>query len=152
MQVQALPYHWLICLDILLHLQLFFTLFLKPENIARLNEDMIVIKTISQKTVISSISDKIMPLTNNVIIKLNEITTMIEDKSNLREQEIEEIKSIFRDILKSGERYDVDDIESWFENEGSWSNKASRIRVINLSHYIQDKYEQTARLKILPDD
>jgi len=113
---------------------------------------MVVIKTISQNTVISCKSDKIMPLTNNVIIKLNEITTMIEDKNNLKEQEIEEIKSIFRDILKGGERYDVDDIESWFENEGSWSNKASRIRVINLSHYIQDKYEQTARLRIITED
>src|SRR3989338_6097746 len=152
MQVQALPFHWLIDLGILLHLQPFFVLFLKPENTARLKEDRIVIKTIFQKTVISSKSDKIMPLTNNVIIKLNEITTVVEDKSNLKEQEIEEIKSIFRDILKSGERYDVDDIESWFENEGSWSNKASRIRVINLSHYIQAKYEQTARLKIISDD
>lgn len=93
-----------------------------------------------------------MPLTNNVIIKLNEITTMIEDKNNLTDQEIEEIKLIFKTILKSGERYDVDDIESWFENEGSWSNKQTRIRVINLSHYIQDKYEQTARLKIISDD
>lgn len=93
-----------------------------------------------------------MPLTNNVIIKLNEITTFVENKSNLKESEIEEIKSIFKEILKSGERYDVDDIESWFENEGSWSNKASRIRVINLSHYIQDKYEQTAKLKIISDD
>jgi len=77
---------------------------------------------------------------------------MIEDKSNLKEREIEDIKSIFRDILKSDERYDVDDIESWFENEGSWSNKASRIRVINLSHYIQDKYEQSVRLKIISDN
>jgi len=93
-----------------------------------------------------------MPLTNNVIIKLNEITTIIEDKNKLTEKEIEEIKSIFRDILNSGERYDVDDIESWLENEGSWSNKASRIRVINLSHYIQDKYEQTTRLRIISDD
>lgn len=93
-----------------------------------------------------------MPLTNNVIIKLNEITTIIEDKNKLTEKEIEEIKSIFRAILNSGERYDVDDIESWLENEGSWSNKASRIRVINLSHYIQDKYEQTARLRIISDD
>src|SRR3990167_10084527 len=104
MQVRALPFRRLICLDILLHLQLFFVLFLKPENIARLKEDMIVIKTISQKTVISYTTDKIMPLTNNVIMKLNEITTIVEDKSNLKEQEIEEIKSIFKDILKSGER------------------------------------------------
>ncbi|MFM9874905.1 MAG: hypothetical protein ACKVN8_00805 [Nitrosarchaeum sp.] len=93
-----------------------------------------------------------MPLTNNVIIKLNEITTLIEDKSNLNEQEISEIKLIFREILKNGERYDVDEIESWLENEGSWTNKISRVRVINLSHYIQDKYEQTSRLKIMPDD
>ncbi|MBA0908300.1 MAG: hypothetical protein ITD33_05305 [Nitrosarchaeum sp.] len=93
-----------------------------------------------------------MPLTNNVIIKLNEITTLIEDKSNLNEQEISEIKLIFREILKNGERYDVDEIESWLENEGSWTNKITRVRVINLSHYIQDKYEQTSRLKIMPDD
>lgn len=93
-----------------------------------------------------------MPLTNNVIIKLNEITSIIEDKSNLKEQEIEEIKSIFKEILKNGERYDVDDIESWFENEGTWTNKAARTRVINLSHYVQDKYEQTARLRIISDE
>lgn len=93
-----------------------------------------------------------MPLTNNVIIKLNEITTLVEDKTNLTEKEIEEVKTIFRDILKSGERYDVDDIESWLENEGSWTNKATRIRVINLSHYIQDKHEQTAQLRIISDD
>ena len=85
-----------------------------------------------------------MPLTNNVIIKLNEITTLIEDKNNLKEQEIKEIKEIFKEILDSGERYDVDDIESWFENEGTWANKASRIRITNLSHYVQDKFEQTA--------
>ncbi|EPA05373.1 hypothetical protein [Candidatus Nitrosarchaeum limnium] len=92
-----------------------------------------------------------MPLTNNVIIKLNEITTVVEDKNKLKEEEIEIIKSIFKEILDKGERYDVDDIESWFENEGSWQNKNSRIRVINLSHYIQDKHEQTARLKIIQD-
>jgi hypothetical protein len=93
-----------------------------------------------------------MPLTNNVIIKLNEITTLVEDKNNLKEQDIEEIKLIFKTILKNGERYDVDDIESWFENEGSWTNKQTRVRVINLSHYVQDKFEQTARLKIISDD
>ena len=93
-----------------------------------------------------------MPLTNNVIIKLNEITTMIENKNNLKDEEVKEIKSIFKNILESGERYDVDDIESWFENEGTWTNKASRVRITNLSHYVQDKFEQTARLKIISDD
>lgn len=77
---------------------------------------------------------------------------MIQDKNNLKEDEVGEIKKIFNNILESGERYDVDDIESWFENEGTWSSKASRIRITNLSHYVQDKFEQTARLKILSNE
>ncbi len=93
-----------------------------------------------------------MPLTNNTIIKLNEITTIVVDKSKLSESEIDEIKSIFKAIVESGERYDVDEIEFWFENEGSWKNKESRIRIINLSNYIQDKYQQTAHLRIISDD
>lgn len=93
-----------------------------------------------------------MPLTNNVIIKLNEITTIVEDKNNLKESEIVEIKTIFNTIIKDGERYDLDDIESWFENEGSWKNKATKIRVTNLAHYIQNKSQQTLKLKIISDD
>ena len=93
-----------------------------------------------------------MPLTNNIIIKLNEITTIVEDKNNLQESEIEEIKTIFKTIIKDGERYDLDDIESWFENEGSWTNKASKIRVTNLAHYVQNKFQQTLKLKIIADD
>ncbi len=93
-----------------------------------------------------------MPLTNNVIIKLNEITTLVEDKSKLSESEVVEIKSIFKTIVESGERYDIDEIEFWFENEGSWTTRKSRIRIVNLSSYIQDKYQQTAHLRIISDD
>ena len=39
-----------------------------------------------------------MPLTNNVIMKLNEITTLVQDKNNLKEYEIEEIKTIFKEL------------------------------------------------------
>ncbi len=93
-----------------------------------------------------------MPLTNNVIIKLNEITTLVEDKSKLSESDIDEIKSIFKTIVEGGERFNVDEIEFWFENEGSWKSKESRIRITNLSNYIQDKYQQTAHLRIISDD
>ncbi len=97
-------------------------------------------------------SKKNMPLTNNVILKLNEITTLIEDKNNLKESEIEEIKTIFKTIIEDGERYDLDDIESWFKNEGSWKNKAYRIRVTNLANYVQNKFQETLKLKIISDD
>jgi hypothetical protein len=93
-----------------------------------------------------------MPLTNTVIIKLNEITTMIEDKTQLSELEVEEIKSIFKALIQNGERYDVDEIEFWFQNEGSWTKKESRIRIVNISSYVQDKFQQTAHLKIISDD
>ena len=93
-----------------------------------------------------------MPLTNNVIIKLNEITTLIEDKSKLSESEVDEIKSIFKELVKSGERYDVDEIEFWFKNEGSWKTREPIIRIANLSNYVQDKHQQTAHLRIMSDD
>lgn len=93
-----------------------------------------------------------MPLTNNVIIKLNEITTMIENKDNLSESDVDEIKSIFKNLVENNERYDVDEIEFWFENEGSWKVKESKVRIVNLSNYIQDKYQQTAHLRVISDD
>ncbi|PJC49789.1 MAG: hypothetical protein CO032_08180 [Nitrosopumilales archaeon CG_4_9_14_0_2_um_filter_34_16] len=93
-----------------------------------------------------------MPLTNNVIIKLNEITTMVENKSKLSESEINEIKIIFKSLVEKNERYDLDEIEFWFENEGSWTIKEPRIRIVNLANYIQDKYQQTAHLRIISDD
>ena len=93
-----------------------------------------------------------MPLTNSVIIKLNEITTIVENKSKLSESEIDEIKLIFKTLVESGERYDVDELEFWFENEGSWLVKEPRIRIVNLANYIQDKYQQTAHLRIISND
>ena len=80
------------------------------------------------------------------------MTTLVEDKSKLSESEIDEIKSIFKILVEGGERYNVDEIEFWFENEGSWKNKETRVRIANLSNYIQDKYQQTAHLRIIPDD
>ena len=77
---------------------------------------------------------------------------MIEDKNNLKESEIEEIKKIFKNIIESGERYDLDDIESWLDNEGSWKNKASKVRITNLASYVQNKFQQTLKLNIISDD
>ena len=93
-----------------------------------------------------------MPLTNDVIIRLNEITTIVEDKSNVKNSEIEQIKNIFRDILKSDQDYNTEEIESWFENEGSWKNKDARVRITNLSHYVQSKHEQTAKFRIVTNN
>ena len=56
-------------------------------------------------------------------MRLNEITSMVEDKSRLTLENESFIKEIFKKINENGERYDVDEIESWFENEGSWKNK-----------------------------
>ena len=48
--------------------------------------------------------------------------------------------------------YDVDEIESWFENEGTWNNKDVRMRITNISHYIQTKHEQTNKFRMMPSD
>ena len=93
-----------------------------------------------------------MPLSNNVIIKLNEITALVEDKNQIQESEIEEIKTIFQNLIVNGERFDLDEIEFWFENEGTWTSKASRVRITNLAHYVQNKSQQTLKLNIISDD
>ena len=77
---------------------------------------------------------------------------MVEDKSKLTEHEVDEIKIIFKELVQKNERYDLDEIEFWFENEGSWKTKEPRVRITNLANYVQDKYQQTAHLRIISDD
>jgi hypothetical protein len=55
---------------------------------------------------------KVMPLTNNVIIQLNEITTMVTDKNSLKPEDESFIKGVFTKMLERGERYNVEEIES----------------------------------------
>ncbi len=93
-----------------------------------------------------------MPLTNPVIIRLNEITVIVEDKSSPTKDELDLIRSAFEVILRDGHDYNVDEIESWFEHEGSWHDRAVRTRITNLAHYVQSKHEQTSRLKMASDD
>jgi hypothetical protein len=94
-----------------------------------------------------------MPLTNPVIISLNEITANVQNKKALSPQDEIFIKDTFSKILNSGQRYDVDEIESWFDNEGSWTHKPTIIRITNMSHYVQSRFEQAPKkLKMLSDD
>ena len=93
-----------------------------------------------------------MPLLNSAIQKLNDITTIIKNKNKLSSDDEVIIKEIFNDINKKGDPYDADEIESWFENEGSWNDKSVRNRITNISHYIQTKHEQTNKFRMMSDD
>ena len=122
-------------------IQLFFGQSLMPENTAYFLNQYILNKTTNR-----------MPLLNTTIIKLNEITTRIKDKNQLTPDDEIIIKQIFKEINENGETYDVDEIESWFENEGSWNNKLVRNRITNISHYQQTKYEQNTKFRMISDD
>lgn len=69
---------------------------------------------------------------------------MVPDHTKLDEVQIAKIKHKFQEILDGGAYYDIDEIESWFLNEGSWSNKTVRTRIVNLAHYTQSRHEQKA--------
>ena len=92
-----------------------------------------------------------MPLLNTTIMRLNEITMVIKNKNQLSSDDESAIKQTFREINENGENYDVDEIESWFENEGSWNVKEVRSRIVNISHYAQSKFEQTNKFRIVDD-
>ncbi len=93
-----------------------------------------------------------MPLANDVIIRLNEITALVRDGGGIGDAEVARIKGIFGEILDAGLDYNVDEVESWLANEGSWKDGAARARVTNLSHYVQSRREQASRLKVMRDD
>ena len=88
-----------------------------------------------------------MPLLNSTILRLNEITTSVQNKNSLSDSDETEIKQIFKEINENGEVYNVDEIEAWFKNEGSWGNKLVRNRITNISHY-----EQTKKFRMISDD
>ena len=92
-----------------------------------------------------------MPLLNSTIMRLNEITTLVEDKTNLTSENESLIKQIFKEINEKGERYDVDEIESWFENEGSWNVKDVKTRIVKITDYAQSRFEQTNKFRIVDD-
>ena len=95
---------------------------------------------------------EIVPLSNNTIIRLNEITTQVYDKKSLTDKDEDLIRDVFLRTLESGEYYDVDEIESWFENEGSWKYKPTIVRITNISHYVQARFEQGGKkLRIISD-
>jgi len=76
---------------------------------------------------------------------LNEITSQATNKKNLTDDDERLIKDIFNKMLKNGENYDVEEIQSWFENEGSWNHKPTIIRVTNISHYVQTRFWQNPK-------
>lgn len=94
-----------------------------------------------------------MPLSVSVITSLNEITKQVTGKEDLSDTDAEMIKQVFYKILSGGNRYDVDEIESWFENESGLSHKQTIIRITNMSHYVQSRFEQSPKkFKILSND
>lgn len=93
-----------------------------------------------------------MPLANDTIIRLNEITTSVSNKKHLSQDDEDMIKNIFKSIVESGGRYDVYEIESWFALEGSWKDKSVVDRIVNIAHYQQTKYEEKNKLKFVSDD
>ena len=92
-----------------------------------------------------------MPLLNTTIMRLNEITTRIKNKNHLSSDDESFIKQTFAEINQNGETYDIDEIESWFENEGSWNVKDVKTRIVNISHYAQSRFEQTNKFRIVDD-
>jgi len=92
-----------------------------------------------------------MPLTNNIIIRLNEITTSVSNKKYLKPEDEKMIIEIFKTILESGDTYGIDEIESWFALEGSWNIKSTVDRIINIAHYQQSKHDANNKLKFISE-
>ncbi|MDI1495787.1 MAG: hypothetical protein K8823_1095 [Cenarchaeum symbiont of Oopsacas minuta] len=99
----------------------------------------------------TDIEINLMPLDNYTIEKLNEMTTMIQDKSKLDESNIKYVKTVFSNIMNNDSCYDTLEIDSWLKGEGSWKNPAIRNRIVNLAHYVQSCHEQSDKFRMIKD-
>lgn len=90
-------------------------------------------------------------LSDQVIQRLNEITLIVETKNKLNDSDIAQIKNMFYEILRKGKNYDVEEIESCLSEIKNWKNNNLIIRITNLAHYVQDKFEQTSKFRIIKE-
>ncbi|MGQ0771413.1 MAG: hypothetical protein ACT4NT_01375 [Nitrososphaerota archaeon] len=86
-----------------------------------------------------------MPLSSHIILYLNQITSQVQNKNTLSEKDEQMIKDIFSKMLQSGQRYDVEEIEAWFENHGGWTHRPTVVRIANMSHYVQSRFDQNPK-------
>lgn len=92
-----------------------------------------------------------MPLTNNAIVRLNEITSFVKNKKRLGTEDESMIKDVFKNMVESGDYFGLDEIESWFVLEGSWKEKSVIDRIVNIAHYQKTKHEEKNKLKFVQD-
>ncbi|HET8720327.1 MAG TPA: hypothetical protein VFM64_04975 [Candidatus Nitrosotenuis sp.] len=94
-----------------------------------------------------------MPLSKDALLKLQEMSEKIPDKNRLSNDDESLIKNTFSELLEKGHSYDVEDIESWLDYDESWSNKATKIRITNMSHYVQQRYwQKPKKLHMVSDE
>lgn len=84
-------------------------------------------------------------MTNDAIIWLNEVTVAITDKNHLDAADVRIITDVLGKILKKDGHYDADEIESWFENEGSWTSRAVRRQIRDIARSVQDARGRESR-------
>ena len=93
-----------------------------------------------------SSKDELIDAQKQVIGILFEVIKRLQANNDLDEEYFQIISKEDKNDIR------IDEIEFWFENEGSWTTREPRIRITNLANYVQDKYQQTAHLRIISDD
>ena len=94
-----------------------------------------------------------MSLSKDVLLKLQEMGEKISDKSKLSADDELLIKNTFSELLEKGHSYNVEDIESWLDYDESWNNKTTKIRITNMSHYVQQRHwQRPKKIHIISDE
>jgi uncharacterized protein (UPF0128 family) len=93
-----------------------------------------------------------MPLSSNVLSGLDTIVSHLQGQETLTEEDERQVKEMFLKILEQGEWYDVGEIDEWLSNNTRLQQKTA-IRITNISHYIQTRFQQRPlKLKVLADE
>ncbi len=74
----------------------------------------------------------------------------ITGETQLKPEDEELIKGIFKKILSNGDNYNLSEIEIWLNTVTQTPSVGERI--MNIAHYQKTKHDASNRLKMMPDD
>lgn len=84
------------------------------------------------------------------IFRLNQVQSKVAGGMPLDAEAESLVKETFRNILESGDTYDVKDVENWLV-KGLCMDSPTCERIMNIAHYQKTKYEARNKLRMVSE-
>ena len=85
-------------------------------------------------------------------ILINELQKLASNAKTLMPADEGFVKNTFKQILESGDNYNMHEIEHWFANDDDKTEQKVLDRIMNIAHYQKSKFDAENKFKIISND